>query len=121
MASDIEVYLKYQNQDVRYPAIRTAFLMELEPLVVGEKVVHYNYAHKPTVYSILSLDDVFDYDGYEQEEGTPEVYFKDTHFIYGVPGRYVVATLHYFTPVKKLERFKVVKLLITENGLERTC
>jgi hypothetical protein len=121
MASDIEIFLKYKDKDIRYPEIRTAFLMELEPLVIGERVVHYNYAHKPTVYQILSLDDVIDYDGFEQEDGTPEVYFRDTHYMYGIPGRYVVATLHYFTPTKKLERFRVVKLLITENGLERTC
>ena len=121
MASDIEVFLKYQHQDIRYPEIRTAFLTELEPLVVGQTIVHYNYAHRPTVYKLLELDDVFDYEGYEQKPGTPDVFYEDTHFMYGIPGRYVVARLHYFTPARNLERFRTVRLLITEKGLERTC
>jgi len=121
MASDIEIFLKFQSQDIRYPEIRTAFLTELEPLVVGQKIVHYNYAHKATVYQLFEIDDVFDYDGYSQEPGTSDIFFPGTHFMHGVPGRYVVARLHYFTPVKNLERFRTVRLLITENGLEHTC
>lgn len=121
MASDIDVFLKYKDKDVRFPEVRTAFLMELEPLVIGRTIKHFNYAHKATAYQILELDDVIDYDGYEQESGTPDVFFPDTHFMHGVPGRYVVARLHYFTPAKRIEKFCTVRLLITEKGLENTC
>jgi hypothetical protein len=121
MATDIEVFLKFKEQDVRYPEIRTAFLTELEPLVIGVKIVHHNYANKPKAWQLLELIDVFDYDGYTQEDGTPEVFFQHAHFMYGTPGRYVVARLHYFTPERNLERFRTVRLLITENGLEHSC
>jgi len=121
MASDIDVFLKYKDKDVRFPEIRTAFLTELEPLVIGRTIKHFNYAHKATVYQILELNDVIDYDGYEQEPETPDVFYRDTCWLYGVPGRYVVATLHYFTPVKRIEKFRTVRLLITEKGLENTC
>jgi hypothetical protein len=121
MASEIEVCLKYRDKDVRFPEVRTSFLTELEPLVIGAKVKRYNYAHKATDYNILTIDDVFDHDGYEQEEGVPDVFYDETSYFKGVPGRYVVATLHYFTPTKKLERFRVVRLRVTEKGLERTC
>ncbi|RUP38905.1 MAG: hypothetical protein EKK63_11090 [Acinetobacter sp.] len=113
--------MKYKDKDVRLPEVRTSFLMELEPIVIGRTIKHFNYAHKPTVYNILSVDDVFDYDGYEQENGTPEVFFKDTPFMHGIPGRYIIVTLHYFTPVKRIEKFRTVRLLITEKGLENTC
>lgn len=121
MASDTDVFLKYKDKDVRFPEIRTAFLTELEPLVIGRTIKHFNYAHKATVYQILELNDVIDYDGYEQEPETPDVFYRDTCWLYGVPGRYVVATLHYFTPVKRIEKFRTVRLLITEKGLENTC
>lgn len=98
MSSDIEVFLKYQHQDVAYPEIRTAFLMELEPTVVGKKVTHYNYANKPTVYKVKEVHDVFD-----------------------TIARYVVVTLHYFTPKLNLERIREVRLRIDENGLNDEC
>lgn len=98
MSSDIEVFLKYQHQDVRYPEIRTAFLTELEPTVIGKKVTHYNYAGKPTVYTVKEVHDVFD-----------------------TIARYVVVTLHYFTPKRNLERIREVRLIIDENGLNNEC
>lgn len=121
MSSDIEVFLKYQNQDIRFPEIRTAFLMELEPLVKDAQIIRFNYRKKPTSYSIVELEDVFDHEGYEQESLVPDAYYKEAHYMHGDPGRYVVARLHYFTPTKRIERFLTVNLLITENGLERTC
>ena len=101
--------------------VRTSFLMELKHPVIRRTIRRFNCAHKATVYQILELNDVIDYDGYEQEPETPDVFYRDTCWLYGVPGRYVVATLHYFTPVKRIEKFRTVRLLITEKGLENTC
>lgn len=119
--TDIEVFLKYKDKDVRMPEVRTSFLMELEPLVIGREIKYFNYANKVTTYKILELDDVIDEKDFKQEIGTHDVFLPHAHFMYGVPGRYVVARLHYFTPVKKIEKFRTVRLLITEKGLENTC
>lgn len=108
--TDIDIFLKYKDKDVRFPEVRTSFLMELEPLVIGRTIKHYNYLNKVFTYQILELDDVFDYDGENDDSG-----------LLSIPGRYVVATLHYFTPTRNLEKFRTVRLLITKNGLECKC
>lgn len=108
--TDIDIFLKYKDKDVRFPEVRTSFLMELEPLVIGRTIKLYNYLNKVFTYRILELDDVFDYDGQNDESG-----------LLSIPGRYVVATLHYFTPKRNLEKFRTVRLLITKNGLECKC
>jgi hypothetical protein len=119
--SPAQIFEKYKDLDVRNAEIRTSLLTELEPLIVGTPITRYDYRHRGTKYIIVSADDVFDYLGYEQEPGTPEVFYKDTHYMYGVSGRYVLVYATYTTPKKNLVRHRSLRLLFNEKGLETSC